>query len=497
MTERLLRSYPYVLGGSAVLGLAAANAARVHGLVLVLSVVVASAAGAFAAEPIARVVLIALALLLAGWWWGSARLDALDSSVLLAHVGEAAPSLAVVTGPARQSSFELRVPATMRRFGPLAVDEPILLELPLGRSPPQGAHLQLLARAAASAACLERLRRADVASAARRPRGRGRTGLGGGRSSRWPGRLRRSRPRLACRFACAGAHGRETGGSGGGRPRGGPGSFARAPDELPGVRALPPARRLGAERRLRRCRRPRARVADRAASVARRARGSGRDRVVRARRRSAAVRDPGRNRGLARFARLAVGAAAGPLALPAARCLRPARLEPVQPARCRLPAVVHSGGGDLRRGSPGEAGARGLPAAEGRARGDRGLARLRPRHRADSLAPVRADPDLHRPREPPRGAGGRAASRPLPRRCDRGLDLSAGRRCNRLGKRVARRLSGRLCPPRRRAARVDRVLVERPASPLLRSPRPPSRFSSAAGGVEWRPDYACRACPST
>ena len=146
MTERLLRNYPYVLGGSAVLGLAAANAARVHGLGLVLSVVVASAAGAFAAEPIARVVLIALALLLAGWWWGSARLDALDSSVLLAHVGEAAPSLAVVTGPARQSSFELRVPATMRRFGPLAVDEPILLELPLGRSPPQGAHLQLLAR---------------------------------------------------------------------------------------------------------------------------------------------------------------------------------------------------------------------------------------------------------------------------------------------------------------------------------------------------------------
>ena len=146
MTERLLRNYPYVLGGSAVLGLALANAARVHGLVLVLSVVVASAAGALAAEPIARVVLIALALLLAGWWWGSARLDALDSSALLAHVGEAAPSLAVVTGPARQSSFELRVPATMRRFGPLAVDEPILLELPLGRSPPQGAHLQLLAR---------------------------------------------------------------------------------------------------------------------------------------------------------------------------------------------------------------------------------------------------------------------------------------------------------------------------------------------------------------
>jgi competence protein ComEC len=146
VSQRLLRNYPYLLAGSACLGLAAANAVRGGGLAVASVVAVAALAGAFAAEPLARVVLVAGALLLAGWWWGSARLDALDSSPLLAHVGEAAPSLVVVTGPARRSSFELRVPAKVTRFGSLAVGEPVLLELPLGRSPPQGAYLGLVGR---------------------------------------------------------------------------------------------------------------------------------------------------------------------------------------------------------------------------------------------------------------------------------------------------------------------------------------------------------------
>jgi competence protein ComEC len=146
MTERVLRNYPYLLAGSACLGLAAANAIRGGGVILAAMVAVATLAGAFAAEPLTRVVLVATALLLAGWWWGSARLDALDSSVLLAHVGEAAPTLAVVTGPARRTSFDLRVPAKLARFGSLVVGEPVLLELPLGRSPPQGAYLELVGR---------------------------------------------------------------------------------------------------------------------------------------------------------------------------------------------------------------------------------------------------------------------------------------------------------------------------------------------------------------
>ncbi len=139
---RLLLRYPYVLAGSACLGLAVANAGRVSrgaAMLAVVGVVVAVAV----ADPRGRVAALALALLLAGWWWGSARLDALDRSVLAGHVGEAAPTAVVVTGPARDNGFELRVPARIVRFGGLVVREPVLLELPVGRSPPQGAILEL------------------------------------------------------------------------------------------------------------------------------------------------------------------------------------------------------------------------------------------------------------------------------------------------------------------------------------------------------------------
>ena len=49
-----------------------------------------------------------------------------------------------VTGPARRSRYDLRVPAQARRFRDVAVREPVLLRLPLGRSPPQGALLDLI-----------------------------------------------------------------------------------------------------------------------------------------------------------------------------------------------------------------------------------------------------------------------------------------------------------------------------------------------------------------
>lgn len=143
--DHLLRSYPYALAGSCCLGLAAANAGRVSAAGAVLA---AGAAGlaALASDPRARIVALSVALLLAGWWWGSARLDALDASVLIEHVGEAEPTSLVVTGPARNNGFELRVPARLVRFGRIGVGEPVLLELPLGRSPPQGAILELVTR---------------------------------------------------------------------------------------------------------------------------------------------------------------------------------------------------------------------------------------------------------------------------------------------------------------------------------------------------------------
>ena len=85
------------------------------------------------------------ALLLLGWWWGSARLDALDRSVLLTRVDTAERSELTITAPPRRSRFELRVPAEVRRFGRFRFREAVLLELPLGRSPPQGAVIETVA----------------------------------------------------------------------------------------------------------------------------------------------------------------------------------------------------------------------------------------------------------------------------------------------------------------------------------------------------------------
>ena len=90
----------------------------------------------------ARPVLLLAALAVLGWWWGSARLDALDRSVLLAHVDTSERSVLAVTGPTRHSKFQLRVPGQIRRFGRLRFREAVLLELPLGRSPPQGALIE-------------------------------------------------------------------------------------------------------------------------------------------------------------------------------------------------------------------------------------------------------------------------------------------------------------------------------------------------------------------
>jgi competence protein ComEC len=144
--EWTLRNYPYVLATFACVGLAAANAVRGRCLLIAAVALVAAVAGAFAAEPVVRVALISVAFLLGGWWWGSARLDALDASVLAPHVGEAAAALAVVTGPARGGEFGLRVPARLTRFGALTLGEPVLLDLPVGRSPPQGSIIALRAR---------------------------------------------------------------------------------------------------------------------------------------------------------------------------------------------------------------------------------------------------------------------------------------------------------------------------------------------------------------
>lgn len=124
-------------------GIAAANAVRAPLAALGLAAVGLAGAVALVA-PERRLGLLALALALAGWWWGSARLDALDRSVLRADVGRAEQALVVVTGPSRRGRFALRAPGLVTRFGRLRPHESVLLELPLGRSPPQGAELEAL-----------------------------------------------------------------------------------------------------------------------------------------------------------------------------------------------------------------------------------------------------------------------------------------------------------------------------------------------------------------
>jgi len=139
----VLRARPHLLAAALCAGLAAANGVREPAIALAVAAVVLALGAAVAAPPL-RLPVLALALLLAGWWWGSARLEALDRSPLLPRVGTAGKALVAVTGPARRSRYELRVPAQVRRFGDEFVREPVLLRLPPGRSPPQGALLDVI-----------------------------------------------------------------------------------------------------------------------------------------------------------------------------------------------------------------------------------------------------------------------------------------------------------------------------------------------------------------
>jgi competence protein ComEC len=141
---RAARLSPHFLVGSLCLGLATANLARASWALVAAAGAVAVLMACLGDETL-RPWLIAVALCLLGWGWGSARLAALDRSVLLAHVDTAERTLLVVTGPARRSQFDVRVPAQVRRFGGLRLREAVLLEVPLGRSPPQGAVIETIA----------------------------------------------------------------------------------------------------------------------------------------------------------------------------------------------------------------------------------------------------------------------------------------------------------------------------------------------------------------
>ena len=127
----------HVVIGACALGLASSDAIRVHELVL-LAVAGALVSGMVAPAGWGRTALLAALALTLAWWWGSTRLDQLDRSVLVPRIGTAGRFVVVATAEARRGAFELRQMARAR-------GERVELDLPLGRAPPQGARLSILA----------------------------------------------------------------------------------------------------------------------------------------------------------------------------------------------------------------------------------------------------------------------------------------------------------------------------------------------------------------
>jgi competence protein ComEC len=125
-------------------GLAAANALRLDRPLSVVLAVIAVTALVLVLPLPGRLAVVAAVSCLVGCAWGTVRLDSLDHSPLRAYVGRGGRAVVEVTGEARAGSFVLRVPARIRSLDGRRLAEPVELELPLGRAPPQGAVLSAL-----------------------------------------------------------------------------------------------------------------------------------------------------------------------------------------------------------------------------------------------------------------------------------------------------------------------------------------------------------------
>jgi competence protein ComEC len=135
---------PHASVGALCLGFALANLVRpaiVPSLALgaVLAVVGLAACGSYL-----RAAALSSAVVAVAWGWGSIRLAQLDHSVLASRIGTAEWAVVEVEEPPRAGSFDQRMKALVLRWGTLSTHEPVLLQLPLGRSPPAGARLRLL-----------------------------------------------------------------------------------------------------------------------------------------------------------------------------------------------------------------------------------------------------------------------------------------------------------------------------------------------------------------
>ena len=140
MTVRL----PHALVAALALGFALANLAR-PAVVPTLAVAVAlGGVGLAASDSHLRAAAVASAVVVGAWGWGSVRLAQLDHSVLASRLGTAEWAVVEVEEPPRLGSFDQRMKALVLRWGTLHPNEPVLLQLPLGSSPPAGARLRLL-----------------------------------------------------------------------------------------------------------------------------------------------------------------------------------------------------------------------------------------------------------------------------------------------------------------------------------------------------------------
>jgi competence protein ComEC len=137
---------PHALGCALCLGLGGSTAVRLGLVTALLASGVLLALAVAATSPPVALGLGGIGVAVAGCGIGSFRLGAVDHSVLFSRIGTAERAVVEVVEPPRHGSFELRARAVVLRWGELRPLEPVLLELPLGRAPPQGARLALIGR---------------------------------------------------------------------------------------------------------------------------------------------------------------------------------------------------------------------------------------------------------------------------------------------------------------------------------------------------------------
>ena len=444
----------------------------------------------------ARLPACALALALAGWWWSAPRGS--SARPQRARAGASADRRAVTRGRDRTRAEDARSRCASPRGAPIRtarVRERVLLELPVGRSPPQGAVLAFRAQVDAPRGPKDGfdergwLARRGVHVVAPRRRLADR---------RPPRRASAASPTGSARMSRA----RSPPGSTGSAARVARGDRARrgrgARPTSSGTASRPRASTTCWRCRGRTSRSWRSACWARVAARHPAARGRGRrdrgDRRLRARGRLAALGRPRRRRGRARVARVA-GCRGRATAGTSSRSARPScsrghphacssrasssRSQPSASIFLLLPRLA--------------ARLEGYPMTAWLARRARGLDRVRGGHRADPLAPVR---------QPCRSTRCSAnvlvplAIAPL-----LGLALVGSllepllpgrRRCARVGERLARRLHRRVRAARRRAAATPRSPPGGPSRPARDSARAPRSARlprwRRAGGARLRGD---------